>query len=339
MEQALNGNSLGTGDVNYIHFDEEQSGLLLPSCPGYPFWLPQLQLTAKGRLCFGNFPAKLFSSVISNAANADTWNFAIDGKTASQQGKLSVAGQFSNGGEKIPFPNISFPADGSYFNQNCLTFSWLTQADVDLFKSTLSVPRVYTTPPDLSKIAVGRQGLQPAYSWIMINVQYYINRYLKLPYNVWDNVPYTDSWARNLNLTMQSGDLSKFLSGVNFLVQPVGGPSFWDKVISAAPLIIGGIASIMTLGAAAPALVAAAANLITSTAAKDMAKNQTTALQTAAQIDQLRQGSIDMNQIQADVAKYSGFWYNASDNQKKFIFFSAVIVLLAIIIIIKTKTK
>jgi hypothetical protein len=338
VQIAKNGNSTGPNDVNFIHFSEEQTGILLPSCPGYPDWLPQLQLTASGRLCFWNFPAKLVTSVISNKANVGTWNYAIDGKAASAQGKL-VAGNFSNGGEQIPFPTVNM-TDAIYFVQNCITFHWLDQTDVNLLLSVMTVPNVYTTiKPNISKIAVGRQGIVPAYSWIMYNIQYYIIKYLKLPYNIWDNVPYTDSWARNLNLSMQGGDLAKMLSGVNFIVQPVGGPTFWDKVISAAPLIIGGIATIMTMGAAAPALVAAASGLITSTASKGIISQQTGALQTAINNSQARQNSISVPVIQSDIATYTGFWYNATDKQKNIIYFGIAAIVLVIVIYLLYKKK
>lgn len=350
MNQALNGNSIAATDPNFIHFTEEQTGVLLPSCPGYPFWLPQLQLTASGRLCFWNFPAKLYRSVISQPKYVGTWNFALDIEEAQREGKTSSlqgGGAIGNGGEAIPYPwnqtqTNCYGGDGyNFWARSCNTYQRLTQADCDLFKAMELVPRIYAPLDPYKFWIVNRQHFCTPFYWLLVNVQWYIVKYLKQPYNVYDNVPYTDSWARNLNLSIQDGygDVQKFLNGVNFLVQPVGGPTFWDKVIGAAPLIIGGIATVMTMGAAAPALVAAASGLITSTAAKDMAKNQNAALQTAAANSQVRQNSIDVAGIKSDIAKYTGFWYNASDTEKKFIFFSILIVLLAIILIIKTKTK
>jgi hypothetical protein len=233
---AITTGAAAAASAGELVFKEARSGLALPSIPGYPPDLPQLQLTASGRLCFYNWPLTLTSS---------DW---IDFSTTKP-----IAAPFST----LDWTN-------TYLRIG--TFEKITQADYNVLKGAYTSGQdpfdfsFYNTSPGL---AAGwyEQG-RPHY-WIFQNIQYYIDRYLKNPYGVNALISYGTNWCDQFKAAIMGGQskLKTYLEGCNFLVQPVGTQGFWDKFYLAAPLIISAAAAIVTAGAATPALLLAISNV------------------------------------------------------------------------------
>lgn len=221
--------------VNKIVFDENQQGLLLPSIPGYPDDLPRLQISPSGRLCFYDWPSFYHSPIWTD--------FKTQAPLATSLSSLDWNGTWQRIGTKTTISQRqcnTFTQDYNNGNGPAL-FNWCVQ-----------------TGPN-SIFEVGRPRM-----WIMDNIQFYIDKYLLNPYKITELIPYGTNWDDQLTNIIQAGDKNKlitFLSGCNFLVQPVGSQTFWDKFYLAAPLVISAIAAIVTEGAATPALLLALGNL------------------------------------------------------------------------------
>jgi len=217
-------------------FKEARAGLLLPSIPGYPPDLPQLQLTPSGRLSFYNWPFTLNNSMWEDLSNHQAIN-----------------GTFST----LDWPNTYL---------RIATMEKITQAQYNQLKSNftnLADPfdfSYYNISPGL---AAGWYKLGRPHYWIFLNVQYYIDRYLKNPYGVNALISYGTNWCDQFKAAIMGGQqkLTTYLDGCNFLVQPVGSKDFWDKFYLAAPLLISAAAAIVTAGAATPALLLAISNV------------------------------------------------------------------------------
>jgi hypothetical protein len=233
----------GPSATPQMSFKEAGSGILLPSIPGYPPDLPQLQLTASGRLCFWNWPLWLTSPL---------W---IDLKYVTPQ---------------TPTPSISQPFstldwEGTYLRlmtkTNLGTGPTAAAAAKALHDGFVNGQYLWNYTPYWSGATYYWDERRP-WQWIMENIQYYINKYLKNPYKITQLIPYGTNWNDQFKAAIQggAGKLQTYLEGCNFLVQPVGTQGFWDKFYQAAPLLITAAATIISAGAAAPALAAAIAS-------------------------------------------------------------------------------
>lgn len=347
---APNGNSSGPNDLNFIHFTDEQSGVLLPNAPGYPSWLPSLQITLTGRLCFWNFPAKLLKSVISNNANIGTPEYLRDAKKVSS----------SNLFPPVPADLGTNGSGNQYFWNSCNTYFKLT-ADVrtafvqqevirEYYLNLLNNPNAKLTSdqilaavdgptvPAANKIApVGayyNRALYP-WEWVSYNCQYYIDKYLKVPYDIGEGVAYTHNWIDQLNLAGQTGDLQKWLSGINLFIEPTGKPDFWDTVLNAAPVAILGLVTIASAGILSPYLITAM-GAMTAAIKKSSGASQQADAQAA--YDQANAG-INTAVVTSDISAAGNPLTNMDDNTKKFIFFGLLVLIIAIILIIKNKSK
>jgi hypothetical protein len=227
-----------TGGVGLLAFKESGQGLLLPSIPGYPPDLPQLQLSPAGRLCFYTWPLVLTNPV---------W---LD---------------FRNGDKPIAPPGFStLDWDNTYLRigtSEKITKDQFLQLRADFANGIDPFDFAMESTAPGHPSGYYKEG--HPYHWIFANVQYYIDRYLKNPYGVNALISYGTNWCDQFKAAIYGGQnkFKTYLEGCNFLVQPEGHQGFWDKFYLAAPLIISAAAAIMTAGAATPALALAIANL------------------------------------------------------------------------------
>lgn len=224
-----------TGELN---FQGARTGTLLPSIPGYPPDLPQLQVSPSGRLSFYNWPLQLSSSRWSDLAATDCAPLAQ------------------------PLSNLDWT--GTYLR--IATRDKITQEQYNTMKAGYaSGAYVYDFANYITsgKCGIGWYSVGRPYMWIFQNIQFYIDKYLKNPYLITELIPYGTNWADQFKSAMMGGTAKflKYLEGANFLIQPVGSQGFWDKFYLAAPLVITAIAAVMTEGAATPALLAAITSL------------------------------------------------------------------------------
>jgi hypothetical protein len=98
--------------------------------------------------------------------------------------------------------------------------------------------------------------------WMYTYIQYYLNKFLKTPYDITALIPYGynyyDQWRLNYSTPSK---IITYLENLNYLIEPVGKKTFWDDVLNAAPLIIAGIVTIASFGIGTPALAAALAGV------------------------------------------------------------------------------
>lgn len=307
MYVSTNGNSTSASDPNFIHFPDEQTGLLLPNIPGYPDWLPNLQLTKSGRLCFWNFPNVYPKALVSNPANIGTKNYLMNGKI--------ITG--SN-------PNPPVPADlgvngstNQYFWNSCVVRQTVTPALYPVWN------KLFTINVSINQVTYFHPG-----DYIMANIQFYLNRYLTKPYLLFDpNMGISSDkypWPLKMMDMQASGQLQKFLMNCNFLINLGGGTDFVDDVDKYAPVVGAAILALATAGAGTPALTAAlaaiGAQVTKTTAAQTQANAQTSAV------------NPNLAQIQADVGTLSG-----SPNSNIIFIIIAVIIVLLLIIFYKRK--
>lgn len=338
MYVATNGNIKSATDPDFIHFPDEQTGILLPNIPGYPAWLPNLQLTPTGRLCFWNFPNAVYKSVVSNPANIGTSQFLRDAK------KVTASNQYP------PVPADKLGTNGAtnqYFWNSCNTYFIL---DATLNQILLENLLVHLAPMNPGKSAdqilsggvnpfppVGNKlQLEPWY-WIQANAQYYINRYLKNPYSLDDETPYTLNWITQFNKASQTGDLQKWLTAFNFLIEPTGSPDFWTKTLTALPTVILGIVAgavgILSFGAATPALVAALSAMGGLGKAAQAAQGKLIVDEQTAAANRV----INTGQVTTDVQTLTGNTPTTA-GEKTFLFIAgAALIILIIILFYKSK--
>lgn len=340
---AKNGNSYGASDPNFLHFTDEQTGLLLPSCPGYPDWLPQLQLTPTGRLCFWNFPAKLLKSVISNPANQGTSQYLRDIK------KVTATNLYP----PVPADLGTNGSTNQYLWNSCNTYFKQTTDIKYLFDYNLAgvlygnLMRQKGSAPSINdlilqipsmgyiELPIGSFNQLGAWGWIQANAQFYINRYLNIPYDLNSPQPFGKTWFTQLNLASQQGILPSWLNVINLLAQNPPDPSTWDKISTAIPgailAVVGGVLTLVTAGAATPLLAAAIGNVSNATKTAAATANQGSA-----------NSSANLAQITADSSYLSSLpnpLSDLTDQEKEYIFFGLVIVVMAVIIIYITRKK
>lgn len=246
---ATNGNA-ASNPAGFISFKGMQGGILLPSIDGYPPDLPQLQLTADNRLCFWNFPKAL----------TDTTDWIDLSK---------VTGVNTT-------PPITAPCSLTSISeawQKAVTKKPITKEAANALYAAFAADRnynsgtqTYTVKPGVIPALIARKDFYQAgqyweswtvRDWLFQNVQYYINRYLKNPYDINQLIPYGTNWTDQMIESVKSGKISIYLDNCNFLVQPVGSKTFWDSFYLAVPLLITAAATIVTAGGASPTLLAA----------------------------------------------------------------------------------
>jgi len=356
---AKNGNAAGPNDPDFVHFADEQTGILLPSCPGYPDWLPQLQLTLKGRLCFWNFPAWIYKVDACKISNQGTSQYLRDSKqvTASNPYPPIPADRLGTNGPDNQYfwgaCNISYKMTDELYN--FLTGQAAFQTYVNnqtnplsaankgipyatILQELQSVPGWWPKPGEDNKQGMLGQGFN-CWDWIGINIQYYLNKYLNVPFDINGKVQYGKSWITILMNASNNTDLNGWLGVCNFLLQPQADPSTWDKVAAVLPAailtVVGGVLTIATAGAATP-LLAGTISKVSQAVKSSSAQNAQVAAQTA--YDSLA-GGFNTSAISLDTSGITNFWSNASDTEKEFIYIGAALVAILIIVLILTRKK
>lgn len=221
-----------------LNFTGARTGTLLPSIPGYPPDLPQLQISPMGRLSFYNWPLELSSTMWADLAAPDC------APLSKPLSNLDWTGTYLRIATRDKITQDQYNTMKAGFNDGSYVFDFAQ----------------YITA---GKCGIGYYSVGRPYMWIFQNVQYYIDKYLVKPYPVTELIPYGTNWADQFKTAMMAGTakFTTYLQGVNFLVQPVGSQSFWDKFYLAAPLVITAIAAVVTDGAATPALLLAITSL------------------------------------------------------------------------------
>jgi hypothetical protein len=274
MQVALNGNSSGLTDPNFIHFDEEQAGTLLPPPPGYPVYLPQLQISPKGRLCFWNFPNKIFQSLASNPANKGTSNYLRDSKAVTAANPYPpIPGDLGTNGKTNQYfwgaCNSEFIVQTDFANEfvfqlasrmywgDILTNPTLTLQEI---VSGMTAPgSAYMIPKAGKLFSASGLKLWGPWDWIEYNAQYYINQFLVRPYDISAGPQYGDNWTGTLSKESAIGALPTWLNATNFFVQLTANPDFLQQVSNAAPIAILSAVALVSGGLATPALAAVVA--------------------------------------------------------------------------------
>lgn len=348
---AKNGNAASATDQDFIHFSDEQSGVLLPSCPGYPDWLPQLQLTLKGRLCFWNFPAWIYKVDACKPTNMATTQYLRDSKQvtnanpfppipADRLGTNGATNQYFWGACTIYYkmtPELyamltGMKAETMYIASETSPYSKSKGTPYASILATVqNTPNWFPKPGEFNS-DFQLQGRTPM-DWIAINIQYYLNQFLNVPFDVYGAVDYGKSWINILSTASQKNDLNGWLSVCNFLLQPQADPSTWDKVAQILPAailtIVGGVLTIATAGAATPLLAGAISKVSTAVKQSDAANAQS-----AAQIAyDGTAGGFNTAQISSVTGGITDFWNNATDTEKNFIYAGVALVIIMIIVL------
>lgn len=125
--------------------------------------------------------------------------------------------------------------------------------------------------PSGSNISYMAQGVD----WLATYIQYWINNYLKTPYDVTAAIPYGYNYFDQMRLyDANETDMVQFLSLVNFLKVPVGTKTFFDDVLNAAPTIVAGLVSVATLGIGTPLLALTLASVALKVAQSNLNKTE-----------------------------------------------------------------
>lgn len=254
-----------------LDFKDMRAGVLLEGMPGYPSTFPQLQLTPDGRFCFYNWPSNFWFSggganvedkkgshiVVGNNVPVNIAGYSLDGSPffvdpkhvlvhmipATEGDKLffwnANKGKVTNTGVKCPF--------GGKFGKFCFSYQG----------------KVYYQPvsPEIA---------------LWMNVQYYLDAFLYVPYNVIAPVQYGKNYADLLYDQFASNDavyhVGVYCSGVDFLNTPDSKMKFLDY-LKLGSLVVGAAAlSLISYGAASPALVAALSLVVATVATASLKK-------------------------------------------------------------------
>lgn len=353
MQIALNGNSLGPTDPNFIHFADEQTGVMLPSCPGYPNWLPQLQITLQGRLCFWNFPAWIYKTACNISGTQTTSQWLRDAKAVSANNEFP------------PIPADKLGTNGSgnqYFWGSCNTY-FIVDQNFYNFRTGLEALREYigiqedpNSPAKGSTYAAVLQQVQSVagwfpkpgqymtlnpWQWIALNIQYYLNRYLNIPFDINAGGAYADSWITILMNQSMAGGLAGWLSVCNFMLQPQGKPSTFESVANILPQAILGIVGGVLVIASAGALTPEFATAIGAMSAAVKKSNAQTAQSNATAAYFAANAGVNTSQISADTSAIlnpvTNPLSNLTSSEQQFLLFAFIGILLLILFLYKTK--
>lgn len=338
---ASNGNSSGPNDPNFIHFADEQTGVLLPTCPGYPAWLPSLQITLAGRLCFWNWPAALNPAVVSLPSNAGTSNFLRDSRLVTA----------SNLYPAIPktLPTVGsdttlYDKCNTYFKMNS-DFLTTVQSMYLMLKPNMSMIEMLSFPYASNAWYNAKAGeftpnVIGVWQWIMTNIQYSLCKYLNKPYNIYTSVTYGKSWYTIMTTAAKLNDMggTGWLSAVNFWGKPGPDPSGIDKVAQALPaallVVAGGVLTFVSVGAATPLLLSGIKAMSTAVANSNKSQAQSDA---QAAWDAANSG-VNLTNLNADIAATGTLVPNV-DNTTTYIFIGVSIVILILIIVLYKRKK
>lgn len=253
---------------NELIFSGMKSGKLLLPMAGYPSTFPQLQITQDERFCFWDWPTTFaFTGGGIGLANAIASDFHI---VRGNDVPVSVAGYSLDGSPWFVDPNHQFvhlvpavPDDEKFFNE---------------FTGTKTRGGVLCPLGGMFNVVCysyqGKVYYQPIAPFVLVfmNIQYYLNGFFYAPYNVWSAVAYGKSYPQLLYEQFASKDAVKnvgtYCSNVNFFLKPESKLNFWDYVLLGAPVAISVVATVISSGAATPALIAALSGLVGSVATK-----------------------------------------------------------------------
>lgn len=237
--------------TEYLNFAGEQTGTLLPSIPGYPPDLPQLQVTPDGRLTFWNWPIYL--------TDARYW---VDySKITPTNPAPPITGKFSTLDWNGTWIRIGTKRLLSASEKTTMELQY--EADRVQGSNGLWTVKPGWIPMYLGKYFVYDGGqwwdARSPMDWIKSNVQYYLNKFLIHSYDIDSLIAYGTGWPEQIQEAIQNGKFPVLLNNINFLAQPTGKKTFWDSFYTVIPIVILSAESLITAGAATPALAAALA--------------------------------------------------------------------------------
>ena len=267
-----------------VNFPGEKSGLELNDWAAYPDGFPRLQLSAEDReghgvyrLCFWSYPWGYPWHEIEGYEN--TFWVALP-LTDMERGRFLVALQ-----ENMSNRNIVFPDHGALFVGKQAMFMRQPMAyKVGTVLYTFPGESISNkefgdmlkkggitgwSPIDAipgKKLEGGQWVWVMLSSWLVLraNIQHYIDKFLKLPFNVGESVAYGKSYLDQIKNALDKGNDQKrydkmkaFCTNVDFLERPIGEKNFWDKVLDLVPVVMAGIVTVYTAGLASPYLIAA----------------------------------------------------------------------------------
>lgn len=273
-------------------FRDERQGRQLALIDGYPTAMPTLQLTKDGRFCFYQW-AKRFDPFVDVGIGIPSALAAFGVTGGSYDDVIGDPYSLRSAG----WAKGSFAIKGRY--------SFNAELGINVVYGLKVIPSDKKLA--LEYVAAGRPGgmqwggngypasnhefySQKTRQWIVsykgefyyagvfwwdavfIQVQYYLDLFLYVPYNVFDLVSYGTSYPEFFKSTFDDVNkldhIQSFLSNVDFFVVPTGKIKFWDYVLLAAPVLITAVATIISAGASTPALVASLASSAGSLALK-----------------------------------------------------------------------
>jgi hypothetical protein len=357
LQLAPNGNVKSATDPDFIHFDEEEKGLLLQSIPGYPRYLPCLQLSPSGRLCFWNMPSKFYKAFADDVTQKGTSNYfiAFDNVKDWNNPFQPMGGDFiSTNGRQDGFPAWSEAGAIQYITAQ-------QQADViasiaNAAKAIVPNSYLWMLPPNTTPFVAARGingppviNYQPPqlrlsnHQWLWSNVQYWLQQFLTQPWEVTSQANnYGNSWpVEFLNNRVGAGTLNAdFLNKCNFLIMPTGKPGTMDIVGPVFFTVVAGIMTIATAGAAgaglSPVFSAAVGGLIAATkgAVSSTIKDAATAAKINTAINSLNTTNVNQQGVQNTVNN-GGFISSGSPSidQNTFLLIAGAIILILLVVL------
>ena len=264
-----------------LDFTGAKSGVMLEMFKGYPDYFPKLQLSDSEELKFWSwknesawlswegitwqpsakdkYPAGFFFTPL--------YNIELGRFLVTYKGGKTYADVMAGRNNMFFRNEVVYIKNGIAYDPNSES-TWIK------FSGTKAYPNYYNggevsacrSLSSIDSITGGYWAWKYMDGWHMLwrGVQFYIDNFLTIPYNVGELVAFGKSYVSVFkDALMKSGEgdrrnaITGALSVVNFLEMPVGKMGFWDKFVNYIPRIWATAASIITMGAGSPLLIAA----------------------------------------------------------------------------------
>lgn len=295
-----------------LEFPSQGAGVKIIPITGYPRdnSMPQLQISPEGRFNFFSWPATQFWTTFKDMtypgnqmqspriiqSNEFYYDNVIGDASMGAGGPGSVSNNLyikQDDPNRQPFffgiPVI--PADKFFVEE----FVKAGRPGTTLLDGTLRNTQFRFFSPWTYKAIVSYKGVYmyqalTAFDLVFINIQNFLDVLLNEPYQLYNNVPYGQSYVGSLHELLngknRADGVRKYLSAVDFMFAPVGKMTLLDKILINSPTIVATIFSVLSMGAGTPVLAATVASMGLGFAQKDA----TTRAKIAAQVNGYMQG-------------------------------------------------
>lgn len=248
-----------------LDFRGRQSGVKLKSWPGYPDIYPRLQLTIETvegkdvyRLAFwgwtdNNVWLDFYGISYLPTGTQDHTGYWYVPLTEMERGRFLLGYNNARAAGKNVRDSIA-EGRASMFFRNEIVYKVGDTVYNPFVNSNATMDAI---PPGGEWVWKWVDG----WNMLWCGVQEYIDKFLKVPYNVRDLVAFGESYENVMKNILLGKDrkvkMANYLGNIDFLAAPVGHRGFWDKLAGFAPAIMAGIVTVFTAGLGSPLLVAA----------------------------------------------------------------------------------